>query len=336
MIEIEFSYKGKETTIISNEKDQIKEIFKKFSIESGIDLNSVYFLYEGYKINDKLTLSQIISINDKKKHKMKILVNSIDFQNSQENQPFIKTKEVICPKCGDSIKVKIKDYKLLLYECKNKHSIDNVLFEEFDKTQYIDENKIKCDNCKEKNKGNTYNNIFYRCSACQMNLCPFCKPIHNQTHNIINYDKKNYICDLHNEIFEFYCNECKKNLCILCKNEHINHNIICFKKIIPNKDDLKNKMVELRKDINIFNNHIIEIINILNKVIDNIEKYYKIFSKIVNNIENKNINFEIINNINEIINNNEIKNNINTIINEKNINEKFNYIFDIYTKMSKK
>ena len=63
----------------------------------------------------------------------------------------------------------------------------------------------------------------------------------------------------------------QKNLNYLCKNKLINHNIICFKKIMPNKDDLKNKMLELRKDIYIFNNHIKEIINILNKVIDNIE-----------------------------------------------------------------
>jgi hypothetical protein len=30
----------------------------------------------------------------------------------------------------------------------------------------------------------------YRCRVCQTDLCQFCKPIHNQAHNIINYDKK--------------------------------------------------------------------------------------------------------------------------------------------------
>ena len=326
MIEIEFSHNGKETTILSNEQEAIKDVFKKYSKESSIDLNSIYFLYEGYKINDKLKLSQIISINDKKKYKMKILVNSIHFQNLHENLPIIKSKEVICPKCGESIKIKIKDYKLILYECKNMHTIENLLFEEFDKSQYIDEAKIICDNCKDKNKGNSYNNIFYRCSVCKINLCPFCKPIHNQTHNIIIYDKKNYICDLHNENFNSYCKTCKNNICILCKDDHINHNIIYFNSIIPNKIDLKIRIDELRKDINLFNNNIIE----------NIEKYYKICSKVINNIESKNINYEILNNINEIINNNEIQDNINSIIKEKNINEKFNNIFDIYKKMSKK
>ena len=335
MIEIEFSYNGKETTIQANEKDNIKDIFKKFAEETSTDLNSIYFLYEGYKINNKLTLSQIINKNDKKNNKMKLLVNSIHFQNSHENQPPTKIKEVICPQCGESIRVKIKDYKLIFYECKNKHKIENILFDEFDKTQYVDESKIICDNCKDKQKDNTYNNIFYRCNSCQINLCPFCKTIHNQSHNIINYDKKNYICELHNENYYSYCDTCKKNMCISCKNEHLHHNIIFFKNIMHNKNDLKIKLEELRKDINIFNNNIIEIINILNKVIENIERYYKIYSKIINNNENKNVNFEILNNINEILYNNEIQKNINTIIKEKNINEKFSYIFDIYKKMSK-
>ena len=335
MIEIEFSYNGKDIIIKANEQENIKDIFKKFSTISSTDLNSIYFLYEGYKINDKLTLSQIININDKKNHKMKIIVNSIYFQNSHENQPIPKIKEVICPKCGESIKVKTKDYKIILYECKNKHTIDNILFDEFDKTQYIDEAKIICDNCKDKKKDSTYNNIFYKCNLCKINMCPFCKTIHNQSHNIINYDKKNYICEFHNENYHSYCYTCKKNICISCKNEHIHHHIIFFKNITPNKNDLKMKLEELRKDINIFNNNIIEIINILNKVIENIEKYYNICYKIINNIENKNYNFEILNNINEIINNNEIQKNLNVIIKEKNINEKFSNIFDIYKKMSK-
>ena len=241
MIEIEFNYNGKETIIFGNLDQKIGEIFKKFSEETSTDINSVYFLYEGYKISDKLSLSQIINSNDKKKNKMKIIVNSNNFQNYHEIQPIFKSKEIICPKCGDSINIKIKDYKILLYDCKNRHKIENILLDEFAKTQYINEENIICDNCKAKNKSNTYNNIFYRCCACKMNLCPFCKPIHNQTHNIINYDKKNYICDLHGEIYNSYCQTCKKNICFFCKDEHYNHNIICFKNAIPNKEKTKIK-----------------------------------------------------------------------------------------------
>ena len=46
---------------------------------------------------------------------------------------------------------------------------------------------------------------------------------HDNSHNIINYNDKNYICRKHNEKFVKYCKECKENICMLCQNEHKNH-----------------------------------------------------------------------------------------------------------------
>ena len=191
MIEIEFSFNGKEITILSNENEYIKDIFKRFSTEASLDIKTLYFLYEGYKINDKLTLSQIININDKRKKKMKILVNSINFQNSYENHIISNIKEVICPKCGYSIKIKIKDYKIILYDCKQNHET-NISMNKYDETQKINLSNIKCSICNIKNKGITYNNEFYKCLNCNINICPLCKSNHNNKHNIINYNKKKY------------------------------------------------------------------------------------------------------------------------------------------------
>ena len=334
-IQVELIYNGKEITIECDIKEKIKNLFKKFATIESLDMSSIYFLYEGYKINEKLTISQIINDNDKQKNRIRILVNQINFKNSTDSIPIIKSKEVICPECGDSIKIKIKDYKICLYDCQNGHKIDNILFDEFDKSQNINESNIICDNCKDKNKSNTYRNIFYKCRACKINLCPFCKSIHNQTHNIINYDKRNYECDIHNDNYISYCTTCKKNLCKSCKYEHDDHEIKDFCNLILNKDELKMKMYDLRKDIDIFNNNIKEIINILNKVMENMEKYFKISNDIINNIENKNINYEILNNIDEIINNIDIKKDISMIIKDNNINNKFNNILDMYNKMSK-
>ena len=337
MIQVKLCYEGKETIIEGNLNDKLKDIFKKFATNASLDINSVYFLYEGYKVNDKLTISQIINKKDQQKNKIKILVNPIDFQSSKDIiQVKNKSKEVICPQCGDSIKIKIKDYKLTLYDCQNGHKIDNILFDEFEKTQNINDSNIICNNCKYKNKSNTNNNIFYKCRLCKMNLCPFCKSIHNQMHTIINYDKKNYICGIHNENFYSYCKTCKRNICMSCTYDHNEHEIIYFSDLIINKDEIKLKINELRKDIDIFNNNIKEIINILNKVMETMEKYFKISNDIISNIENKNINYEILNNVDEIINNNEIIKDINIIINDNNINNKFNNILDIYNKMSKK
>ena len=54
---------------------------------------------------------------------MKIIVNSLDEKENQNG--ILKNKEIFCPRCGKSINIKIKDYKILLYECKNGHKFDN-------------------------------------------------------------------------------------------------------------------------------------------------------------------------------------------------------------------
>ena len=63
-----------------------------------------------------------------------------------------------------------------------------------------------------------------------MNLCPICKTNHNNNHNIINYNDKEYKCSIHNEIYNSYCNKCNKNICMSCENEHNEHLIIYYGK----------------------------------------------------------------------------------------------------------
>ena len=50
--------------------------------------------------------------------------------------------------------------------------MNKILFNEFEKTQMIDLMDIKCDLCKENNKANAYNNEFYKCYECNINICP--------------------------------------------------------------------------------------------------------------------------------------------------------------------
>ena len=49
------------------------------------------------------------------------------------NNNIIKSKSIICPECKENIRIKINDYKIKLYDCKNGHNIDNILFEEYEK-----------------------------------------------------------------------------------------------------------------------------------------------------------------------------------------------------------
>ena len=106
----------------------------------------------------------------------------------------------------------------------------------------------------------------------------------------------------------------------MCANEHKNHKNILFEDIIPNNDKIKEKMNELRKSIDIFNNNIEELIKKLEKVKENMEIYYNINNNIINNYIIKNRNYEILQNINEIINNNNILEEIKKINNEKILN----------------
>jgi hypothetical protein len=119
--------------------------------------------------------------------------------------------------------------------CKNNHQFKNILFKDFEKTQLINLENIKCDICKENNKSNTYENKFYKCCECNINLCPLCKNKHDINHNISNYDKNKYICLKHNEAFSSYCKTCHENLCILCEEVHTEHENILLRKMILEK-----------------------------------------------------------------------------------------------------
>jgi DNA-directed RNA polymerase subunit M/transcription elongation factor TFIIS len=103
-----------------------------------------------------------------KRNKMNILVvESIDNTVLHKQDYINKSKNIICPKCKEDIKFKIEDYVINLFECKNKHDIDNIFLNEFDSTQNINISKIICQNCGKYNKSNVHNNIFYKCNNCK-------------------------------------------------------------------------------------------------------------------------------------------------------------------------
>ena len=156
-----------------------------------------------------------------------------------------------------------------------------------------------------------------------------CKSKHDSNHKIINYNDKEYICNIHNEKYNSYCKECKKNICMFCENNHNDHELIYYGKLIIEDNKIIKKMEEIKKEIDIFNNNLKEKLIKLIKIIENIEEYYKIIDNIITNyINNKKRNYHILININKIINENNIVNNI-KIIN----NNKYNDINDIYNKI---
>ena len=78
-------------------------------------------------------------------------------------KPDNKNKCIICPKCKESARIFIKNYKFCIHGCKNGHNINDILINNFKKTQIIDKGKIVCQNCTKDNNNTSYNNIIYLC-----------------------------------------------------------------------------------------------------------------------------------------------------------------------------
>ena len=110
---------------------------------------------------------------DKENLKKSVIV--YDNDSNIENNELVKSKEIIYPECGENSIIKIENYKISLFGCKNKHENKDISFFDFDKTQLIDESKIKCNICKDNNKSKSYKKQFYKCNSCKFNLCPLCK-----------------------------------------------------------------------------------------------------------------------------------------------------------------
>jgi len=145
MIEIKFIYKGRNIPIQCNKNDLLKDIFNKFEIK--IENNSVYYLYKGNKIDKDIQLEELIKGDDI--NNINILVNNI---NEIDKKNIVKSKLVKCPECKENIRIKMNDYKIKLYDCKNGHNIENLLLEEYENTQKIDISEIKCNICNINNK----------------------------------------------------------------------------------------------------------------------------------------------------------------------------------------
>ena len=255
---------------------------------------------------------------------------------SEANNSAINSKEIICPQCSENCRICFKNFKISLYQCKNKHRIDNIPLNLFKNTQKIKESEIVCNNCNKINKSISYNHQFFKCFTCNKNLCPICSSTHIKSHAIIDYNKKNYFCNIHNDSFISYCSKCQINLCLSCESKHKEHKIISFSDIFPNIDDIKTEMNKFKNMIDIFKNDINKIIKILTEIISAFDNYYKINYDIINNFQIQNRNYEILQNINEIKNNIKINNKIKEINNINNIINKFKAIIILYNEINKK
>ena len=230
MASVIFVFNKIPTTIKCKNEDLMKNICLKFSSIIKIELDKLYFLYKGREINYNLTFIEQAKKGDKKSCKMNVQVYQYKESNN-ENRKMIRSKDIICPKCGENCLLNINNYQISFYGCKNNDEVNNILLDKYENSQKVYQSKKICYNCKNTNKE------FFNCLICDINLCPICKSKHNKKHNIINNDEKNYICKIHSEKYNSNCKKCKLNLCMLCESKHKDKdNVIYYKDIIPPKD----------------------------------------------------------------------------------------------------
>ena len=334
MVEIIFDYDQIETTIQANLDDSFNSVIEKFINKTKLDINNIYYISNGNIISSKNEkIMGIMNKTEKINKKKMILVLPINNSINNDNTNINKTKIIRCPTCKDICKYEIENYKINLYGCKNEHIMNNIKLNEFYNTQNIDMSKIKCDKCNNKSMLETFNNEFYICFECNMNLCPLCKSVHDKTHSIINYEYKYYICNKHNEKYIKYCEDCKIDLCLFCIKEHKNHKLISYEDILIDIRELRKKMDNLNMTINEFKKNIEEIITKLKKLENNLDIYYNINNNIIINYEiNKIRNYNLLVNLNNI--NNDIDREINKLKNDYNCGNNFNKLLDLYNEIN--
>ena len=76
MMQINFIYKGQNIPFQCTKNEKMKEIFSKFEIKANIENCSVYYLYNGNKLNNEIKIEEMIGNNDI--NNITILVNSLD------------------------------------------------------------------------------------------------------------------------------------------------------------------------------------------------------------------------------------------------------------------
>ena len=317
-INLTFVYDGKKVDIQAKPDEYMKEIINIYTIklDKNIDINNLFFLYNGSLINKELKLKEI---NNTDKNII-ILVNN----NLPNPEPILDNSiNIICPICGEYCLKDICDYNIKL-NCRKGHK-NKILLDKIN--DILKNTNINCNKCK-KNINEIFQKEFYKCSECNIKLCPLCKITHNN-HKVIKYDSENYICNKHNEKYLLYCKDCNKSLCGICCLDHKEHNILKIKEIFD-VNNIPRYLNKLKKKIDDFKYYANGIINILNKITSNFEIYYNLIKnyKISEDIQ-------ILLDLNKLYNYNKIIiNDIDKIIKEKDIKIQMINLNDIYMKMT--
>ena len=135
-----FIYRNDEIEIQCKANEKMGEILKRFASKVGeVDnIKSLVFLLSGNIVKEDLTVKEIIGKNIF--NLKKILV----YSNAPIQKPDVikKSNNIICPECKEDIRLKINDFKIYLYDCKNGHQINDIFLNEFEKHKILIKEKV--------------------------------------------------------------------------------------------------------------------------------------------------------------------------------------------------
>ena len=115
MASIKFIYNKIQTIIQCNLEDLMRDICKRFADKINLELNKLNFIYEFKEINYELTFNEQANEYDKQNDIMTIIVYYHKDIDDIWNNEIIKSKDIICPKCGENCLLNIKNYQISFY-----------------------------------------------------------------------------------------------------------------------------------------------------------------------------------------------------------------------------
>ena len=130
---VNFNYNGKKTKIQCLKSDKMRDICQKFAFKSALEFNSLYFLYNGGKIDLNLTFYEQANYFVKENLEMSII-----------SLPNVKNEiELKCPNCDHLLNIaEIKDFYNLITFNKNIEKMLNELKSQVKSINYNIENLI--------------------------------------------------------------------------------------------------------------------------------------------------------------------------------------------------
>ena len=125
MSKVIFDYNQQTFEIECNEKEKMKDICQRFADKIKKNLSNLYFKYPVKTVDLELPYKKVISSADSKKKCFTVLVCLNDIDQKDKDDKFIKSKQIICPKCGEAAICEIRDYiNNIKLTCKNGHIND--------------------------------------------------------------------------------------------------------------------------------------------------------------------------------------------------------------------